>query len=256
MNPSNHLVVILTLANLASASSVVSSHSGSSSTAVQLERMPQELEKKYALSALPPDLRAGATVLLLDPDKGYGPGKTGSNGFTCIVMRTEWTWPQNSFRDDIFVPLCYDSEGSTKMLPVWLDVAQFRARGWTPKAVYEEVTKRFFSQSYRKPDRTGICYMIAPLMRTYPAPDSTEVMTMAMPHFMFYAPNVKDADIGGKPGGAYPFMVPQGPGAHDVIVLVMGETEKAKVIRESKDLLQELCAYRKELCLDGAMQSH
>ena len=87
------------------------------------------LEARFALSALPPHLRDGATTFTLDPAIGYAVGHKGANGFRCIVMRTEWSWLQLAFRDDIFVPLCYDAEGSKKMLPVWMDVAKQRAQG-------------------------------------------------------------------------------------------------------------------------------
>ena len=96
--------------------------------------------------------------------------------------------------------------------------------------------------------------MTAPLMRTYPAPDATEVMTMSLPHYMFYAPNIKDADIGGKPLSQYPFVLPMGPGPHDVIILLVGETEKARMVADSADLLKELCTFRKYLCL--STESH
>jgi hypothetical protein len=162
----------------------------------KLEKMPQSLEVRFALSALPPHLREGATSYVLDPDKGYILERNGTNGFSCIVMRTEWWWPQLPFRDDIFVPICYDVEGSTKMLPVWMDVAQRRARGLTPKQVNAETMKKFDDGTYQKPARSGISYVTAPLMRSYPAPDATKVMTVSAPHYMFYAPNVKDADIG------------------------------------------------------------
>ena len=95
------------------------------------------------------------------------------------------------------------------MLLVWLDLAALRAQGIAPKPVYEQIMQRFEHGTYQKPDRAGISYMTAPLMRTYPAPDATEVMTMVAPHYMFYAPNVKNVDIGGKPGSAYPFVLPQ-----------------------------------------------
>ena len=98
--------------------------------------------------------------------------------------------------------------------------------------------------------------MIAPFMRTYPSLDATEVMTMSMPHYMFYAPNVKDADIGGKPLSQYPFALPQGPGPHDVIILLVGQAEKTKILADSADLLSELCSYRKFLCLASANGGH
>jgi len=222
----------------------------------KLETMPQSLEVRFALSALPPHLRDGATAYILDPAAGYVVNRKGINGFSCIVMRTEWAWPQLAFRDDIYVPICYDEEGSKKMLSVWMDVAQMRARGLNPKQIYDETMKKFGNGTHQKPARAGISYMTAPLMRSYPAPDATEVMTMALPHYMFYAPNVKNADIGGKPGSPYPSILPQGPGPHDVIVLLVGETEKAKILSDSRDLLNELCSYRKYLCLNTGSPEH
>jgi len=222
----------------------------------KLETMPQSLEVRFALSALPPHLRDGATAYVLDPVAGYIVNRKGTNGLSCIVMRTEWAWPQLAFRDDIYVPICYDEEGSRKMLPVWLDVAQMRDRGLNPKQIYDETMKKFDNGTYQKPARSGISYMAGPLMRSYPAPDAVEVMTMAVPHYMFYAPNVKNVDIGGKPGSPYPFILPQGPGPHDVIILLVGETEKAKILADSRDLLNELCSYRKYLCLDAESHQH
>jgi hypothetical protein len=223
---------------------------------VKLDKMPESLEVRFALSAIPPHLREAATTYTLDPNTGYVVNHHGTNGFSCIVMRTEWSWPQLAFRDDIFVAICYDEEGSKKMLPVWMDVARMRARGLRPKQVHEEIMKRFGNGAYQKPARSGISYMIAPLMRTYPAPNATEVTTMSTPHYMFYAPNLKDADIGGKPGSQYPFTLPQGPGPHDVIILLVGETEKAKILADSSDLVKELCTYRKSLCLDTESNAH
>jgi len=218
----------------------------------KLEKMPESLEARFALSALPPHLRDGATTYALDPQKGYVVDRKGTNGFSCIVMRTEWSWPRLAFRDDIFVPICCDDEGSKKMLPVWMDAAKLRAQGLGPRQVYEETMKKFDNGTYQKPARAGISYMIAPFMRTYPSPDATDVVTMSMPHYMFCAPNVKDADIGGKPLSQYPFALPQRPGPHDVIILLVGQAEKTKILADSADLLSELCSYRKFLCLDSA----
>jgi hypothetical protein len=71
---------------------------------------------------------------------------------------------------------------------------------------------------------------------------------MNMPHYMFYAPGVTDADIGGKPYSHYPFILTMGPGRDDVIILLAGETEKAEILEQSKQLQAELCAYRAYLC--------
>ena len=68
--------------------------------------MPAKLETQFALSALPPALRGQATVYLLDPEKGYQLSRQGTSGVTCLVERTAWELAD--FRDDIYIPLCYD----------------------------------------------------------------------------------------------------------------------------------------------------
>jgi hypothetical protein len=256
MKLASRLAVLLLLASMSCPAQTGQTSGSTDTLSPKLEQMPEALEARLALTALPPHLRDGATVYLLDPARGYIVDRRGTNGFSCFVMRTEWMWPQFPFRDDIFVPMSYDEEGSTKMMPVWMDVAQMRARGLSPKQVYEEIMKGFGNGTYQKPARSGISYMIAPLMRTYPAPNATEVVTFSGPHYMFYAPNVRDAAIGGKPFSQYPFILSQGPGPHDVIILLVGETEKAKILTDSSDLLRELCAYRKYLCLNTGIHEH
>lgn len=71
---------------------------------------------------------------------------------------------------------------------------------------------------------------------------------MNMPHYMFYAPGVTNADIGGKPFSHYPFILSMSPGRDDFIILLVGDTEKAKIIEDSKGLLTDLCSYRAYLC--------
>jgi hypothetical protein len=38
------------------------------------------------------------------------------------------------------------------------------------------------------------------------------------------------------------------PGRDDVIIMLVGESEKGKILLESKDLLAKLCSYRDYLC--------
>jgi len=256
MRLASRLAILLLLAYVTCLAQTDKTEGGRDTLSPRLEKMPESLEARFALSALPPHLRDGATIYLLDPAKGYVLNRKGTNGVSCFVMRTEWLWPQFSFRDDIFVPMSYDEEGSKKMMPVWMDAAQMRARGLPPEQVYEEIMKKFGNGTYQKPARSGISYMTAPLIRSYPAPSATEVVTFSGPHYMFYSPNVRDADIGGKPFSPYPFVLTQGPGAHDVIILLVGETEKAKILAESGELLKELCTYRKYLCLNTESHEH
>ena len=219
----------------------------------KLERMPEPLETRFALSAAPPHLRGNATVFLLDPDKGYVLNRKGSNGVSCMVVRSDWQF-EEPFRNDIYWAVCFDSEGSRTLLQDYLRAAELRARGMDSKQVHREVIKKFGSAGYPNPARTGIAYMIAPVMRGYTAAPGPQ--TMNMPHYMFYAPNVKDSDIGGNGfSKEYPFMLGMSHGRDDYIILLAGEAEKAKILADSKGLLDELCSYRDVLCTTAATKA-
>jgi hypothetical protein len=222
-----------------------------SDAGAKLEAMPRDLEMAFALSALPPSLRDKATVYVLDPTKGYVLARAGSNGQSCFVSRTEWKFAD--YRDDIYDPTCYDAEGAKRHMPVLFDVAALRAKGLTPEAMKREIEAGFKSGKYTAPDRAGFSYMTAPLMRTYLSLDPNvkgPVMTMSMPHVMYYAPNVTDAQVGGTPCPPcvpYPFLFEPGP--HGYIIQRLGESEAAKIVADEATLVNDLCAYRHSLCL-------
>jgi hypothetical protein len=209
--------------------------------------MPESLEVRYALSAAPPHLREGATTYVLDPSVGYVLNHKGTNGVSCIVVRSDWQFADREFRDDIFWPVCFDAEGAKTLMQDYFYAAELRAKGMSAKDVHREVTKRFGTPAYPNPGRVGIAYMIEPIMRTVFSAQP-EPATMNMPHYMFYAPNVKNADIGGNPFSQYPFMLSMSPGRDDFIIMMVGEKEKDAIMESSKDLLSDLCVYRKYLC--------
>ncbi|MBS0217423.1 MAG: hypothetical protein JSR63_04490 [Proteobacteria bacterium] len=222
----------------------------------RLTPMPSQLETRYALSALPPALRDGATVWLLDPAKGYRLSRKGTNGVDCLVERTVWEWKE--LRDDVFVPMCYDKAGSGTLLKVIMDVATMRAGGKDAAAIKTEVERRYRAKVYHAPSKTGLSYMVAPLMRAKGPPDFA-LHTMAMPHLMFYAPGVTNADIAAKPDLAdpsslqWPFVDQQGNAAQSYFIQLVGETEKAKILANEKQLVDDLCTWNRVLCLDHAM---
>jgi hypothetical protein len=242
------IAVVTLLASVSSLAQTKQTDTSPRSPAAKLEQMPESLELRYAVSALPPHLRDGATIYILDPAKGYVLNIKGTNGMTCVVVRSDWQYTVRPFRDDIFWPVCYDAEGSKTLLQDYMYAAELRAHGMEAKEVHTEVTKKFGTAAYPNPARAGIAYMLSPIMRTFGDSKVVDPFTMNMPHYMFYAPNVKNADIGGKPFSQYPFILSMSPGRDDVIILFAGETEKAKILSESKDLLTELCSYRDFLC--------
>jgi hypothetical protein len=253
MKPRAHFAILGVFACIGCFAQTNHSTEGAPVVAAKLEEMPEALENRFALSAIPSHLRGAATTYVLYPAKGYVLSLKGTNGISCIVVRSDWQWPESSFRDDIFWPVCYDAEGSKTLLQDYIYAAELRARGMDASQVHDEVTKKFGTSTYPNPSRTGVSYMLAPIMRGYthgPIP-----ATMNMPHYMFYAPNVKNKDIGGNSFGPYPFILSMSPGRDDVIILLVGETEKAKILSESKDLLADLCSYRDYLCTTEATRA-
>ena len=217
-----------------------------------LERMPAELETRFALAALPPQLREKASVYLLDPGKGYELTRQGSSGVACLVVRT--VWELADYRNDIYIPLCYDAAGMKAHFKVIMDAAELRVQGMTAAALKAEIEKRYADKTYKVPEKAGLSYMVAPVMRTVGPPDM-RVRTMSMPHLMFYAPGVTDKDIGAAPDLSdpssllNPFIDKQGNAEQSYMIQLIGEAEKAKILAEEKDLLDDLCTHRDFLCL-------
>ena len=65
-----------------------------------------------------------------------------------------------------------------------------------------QLPKKFGTAEYPNPARAGVAYMIAPIMRTVDETNVPEPKTMNMPHNMFYAPGVRNSDLGGKPSAS------------------------------------------------------
>jgi hypothetical protein len=230
----------------------------------QLDKMPVKLETDFALSALPPYLRANATVYLLDPNKGYYVYRKGSNGFICFVSRTEWEWGE--FRKDLATAISYDAEGARAIFPVYLDLAAMRASGkYTAIQVKNIIANKIKQGIYKAPARQGVSFMLAPLMRSYngPTSDYKEVVNMHMPHYMFYAPYVTNGDIGNTPDVSRdgPFVanaaapvLGERKSPFGYIIVPAGAAEKAKIMKDNKDLLKRLIAYRSYFNTDNGMK--
>lgn len=222
----------------------------------KIEPLPRDLEIRLALSALPPHLRDNATVYVLNPAKGFEIARKGSNGFHTFVSRNgddamRGAWPLNDYRDDILYPISFDEAGAKTIMPVFFDIARMQANGTSPAELKKTIQERFKQKYYKAPERAGISYMLSPILRTYTNPDENDnVITASVPHVMYYAPHVTNADVGGGkpgPGAMYPFVILTGP--HGYSVQFLGQAETEAVRKEYKDLLDRLCEINKEWCL-------
>ena len=220
----------------------------------KIEPLPRDLEIQLALSALPPHLRDNATVYVLNPDKGFEVARKGTNGFHAFVARTgddtfRGSWPLTEYRDDILYPISFDSAGVKAQMRVFFDAAEMQAKGTPPGKLKEVIKERYKTGYYKAPKRVGISYMLSPILRTYWNPEENDsVITLNIPHVMYYAPNVSNKDIGGgKLGGMYPFVIMQGP--HGYIIQLMGLTERAAITKEYEEMLGRLCKIKEVWCL-------
>jgi hypothetical protein len=222
-----------------------------SSKGWKLERMPNDLETDFALSSLPGHLREASTVYLLDPDKGFYISRKGSNGFICFVLRTEWE--RGEYRDDLASPISFDSEGARTIFPAYADAEAMRASGkYTASQLKDIMTERFNKGTYKAPGRPGVSYMLAPMMRTYDGA-SSHVVTMELPHHMFYAPYLTNADLGTDPNAGALILLGDGKSPHQFMIIAAGATEKAKILEEHKELMKRLVAYRSYFATQGGM---
>ena len=106
--------------------------------------------------------------------------------------------------------------------------------------------------------------MLSPVHRT--RLDDQGIVNMVMPHYMFYAPYVDDSDIGGRwaTGGHQPFVAGTGNvldkkySIFNYIIIAAGETEKARIIEEEKNLIKKMGEYKSFLKPDmnNAMAEH
>jgi hypothetical protein len=231
----------------------------------KIEPLPRDLEIQLALSALPPHLRDDATIYFLNPNKGFEVARKGSNGFHTFVARTgddsfRGSWPLTEYRDDILYPVSFDSAGAKEQMRVFFDAAEMQAKGTPPAELKKIIKDRYKTGYYKAPERAGVSYMVSPILRTYINPEESDTVgTSSNPHIMYYAPNVSNEDIGGKPpsiyiadyrmtvGGFYPFVIMPGP--HGYIIQLLGLTERAAINKEYEEMLSRLCKIKEVWCL-------
>lgn len=244
---------IIVLGCLLFSFAVTAGNEQTAAAADTIEPLPRDLEIQLALSSLPPHLRGNATVYVLNPAEGFEVARKGSNGFHAFVDRTDvgafrGTWALTEYRDDILIPISFDSAGAQAIMPVFFDIARMRAQGTPPGELKKLIKHRYKTGYYKAPERAGISYMLSPVMRAYSDPEqSNGVMTFNYPHYMFYAPDVSNEDIGGKMLSPHLFIINRGP--HGYIIKGVGLTEKAVINKEYEEMIKRLCEIKEAYCL-------
>jgi hypothetical protein len=153
-----------------------------------------------ALSAAPPAVAQRAAVYVFERG-GFVKARDGDNGFTCLVERAG--------RASLF-PICYDAEGSATILPVSLRSAELMAQGQKDAEIQREIAEGFRSGIFRAPSRAGVAYMLS---RDGRFEDASGRVTGWDPHVMFYAPYLRNDDVGAVEEGSYVRRLPTIAGA-------------------------------------------
>jgi hypothetical protein len=175
------------------------------------------VETELALSALPPNLREGATVYVFGA-AGYKLARDGSNGFTCLVNRDAFLYDDLAFK-----PTCGDADGKASYVPVMLRVGEMLAAGKSANEIEADIDAGFKNGTFHRPTRTGVAYMLAGDVNLDTA-TGTVIKQAFTGHYMIYAPGVTNADIGVVPNSGaekmMPFIFNRGAGGSNLSYLI------------------------------------
>lgn len=174
------------------------------------EILDADREVALARSAGLPPWNEEATIYVLGPE-GYFKAKEGTNGFSCMVGRSD---PGTRW------PVCFDAVGSETILPRYIREAELRLQGKKEEEVRQDTSGRFLSGEYRAPGRTGISYMLSKEAIT----SNGKELILAPPHLMIYAPNVRGEEIGAVANHAHSPMALFEGDPHGYIVVFVRDT--------------------------------
>jgi hypothetical protein len=167
-------------------------------------------EIALARSAGLPPWNEEATLYVLGRD-GYSRAKEGTNGFSCMVGRSD---PGTRW------PICFDAVGSETILPRYIREAELRLQGKTAEEVRRDTAQKFLSGEYRAPGRTGVSYMLS---KETIASNGKELI-LVPPHLMIYAPNVRSEEIGAVPNHVHSPMAQFEGDPHGYIIVFVRDT--------------------------------
>jgi hypothetical protein len=183
------------------------------SLSVPYEILDPDREVELARSAGLAPWNEEATIYVLGPG-GYFKAKEGTNGFSCMVGRSD---PGTRW------PVCFDAVGTETILPRYIREAELRLQGKSEREVRQDTAERFLTGVYRAPSRTGISYMLSKESIT----SNGKELILAPPHLMIYAPNVRSEEIGAVANHAHSPMALFEGDPHGYIIVFVRDTPVA-----------------------------
>lgn len=181
------------------------------------ELIPREREIEMALSAAPEHLRKDATVYVLQRG-GFVKAREGTNGFSCLVEREGVTGT---------APVCFDREGSETTLLMVFRKATLIEQGKSDEEAERVIDEEYSAGKLLAPRKPGLAYMLSTEFKTRDQ-KSGRMVTVFAPHLMFYAPYMKNSDIGAtqqqRGSQSQPWVLNEGkPYAYIIVVPKSGD---------------------------------
>jgi hypothetical protein len=156
-------------------------------------------EVALARTAAPSDVSEKATVLVLTP-KGYVEAAHGTNGFTCVVMRSFSAAPNDPefWNPRVRAPHCFNPPAAQTVLPAFLAQIDWALAGATPAELNARIKQAYAEKRFTMPAPGAMAYMLSPKQRLSDADPHW------MPHLMFYYDRTVDANTFGAGGFTAP----------------------------------------------------
>ena len=159
-------------------------------SASAIDYLTAECEQVLAVSALPSQMRAGASIYVLQPS-GFIKTVQGDGPFTCIVQRNH---------AKSLIPQCVDRRGAEVLIPAMIHKTNMYLSGATAAEVRADFDARTESGEFVAPDNIGVNYMMSHYNYIYlRGPGRVERVP---PHLMHYAPNITNEDVRAVEGAA------------------------------------------------------
>lgn len=138
-------------------------------------------EIALARTAAPADVSGKATVLVLTP-KGYTEVAHGTNGFTCVVMRSFSASPNDRgfWNPRVSAPHCFNPPAVRTILPAMLAQIDWALAGATPAELNARIKQAYAEQRFPMPAAGAMAYMLSPKQHL------SDTDPHWMPHLMFY----------------------------------------------------------------------
>ena len=156
-------------------------------------------EVALARSAAPASISGAATVLVLTRS-GFVEAAPGTNGFTCLVLRSfnSAIGDPDFWRPHVRAPQCLNPPASRSILPEMKKREEWIMQGVSPGQIAARTRRAYASREFPMPEPGAMAYMLSPRQ------DLAETNPHWMPHLMVYFDKTMPASAWGAAGMSAP----------------------------------------------------